>query len=377
MKVSIVSHSYTAEENRKNIAALAERARLSVVLPYTSEDKLFDIVRFSGAGSNGKAYRPYHRLSLFGAQYLLLTGDMHFRSFAPDLIHLEYDPWSAIFWQVLACRNVFAPRARLVCTVKNNTYRRYPGLRGTLKDGIARGGVRRVDHFIAVSEMVAELYRSIFDVGASRISVMHHLGVDTSLFTPSAGPAHEAGGMRVGYCGRLDEDKGVLELFEAARACREAGASELTLDYLGNGKLRERLAALAVEHDWFRLLPPVPHARVPAFLQGLDLFVLPSCTSTDKEEHDAHALLEALAVGVPCLGTHSGITPEILGDGTGLLVEPNSADALSRGLLRLFRCSELRQTLGFRGRAKALSTFSVEALADQRARIYQEILDAR
>lgn len=377
MKVSIVSHSYTAEENRKNIAALAGQVRLDVVLPYTSEDKLFATMRFSVAGPSAKAYRPYHRLGLFGVQYLLLTGDMHFRSFTPDLIHLEYDPWSAIFWQVLACRNVFAPRARLVCTVKNNTYRRYPGLRGTLKDGIARGGVRRVDHFIAVSEKVAELYRSIFDVRASRISVMHHLGVDTALFAPRSGPAREAAGPRVGYCGRLDDDKGVLELFEAARACREAGVPELTLDYLGHGRLHGRLAALAAEHDWFRLLPPVPHARVPAFLQGLDLFVLPSCTSTDKEEHDAHALLEALAVGVPCLGTHSGITPEILGDGTGLLVEPNSSDELCRGLLRLARCRDLRQTLGSRGRAKALSTFSVQALADQRARIYQEILDAR
>ena len=55
----------------------------------------------------------------------------------------------------------------MICTVKNNTYRRYPGLLGTLKHKMATAGIARVDHFIAASRMVADLYADRFGVDAS------------------------------------------------------------------------------------------------------------------------------------------------------------------------------------------------------------------
>lgn len=378
MRISIVSHSYAVAENQKNIAALAQHVDLNALVPHRSGDKIFGTVWFDRSAARSGVYRVSRRLGLHGAQYLLLTSDLGFRSFRPDLIQVEYDPWSAIFWQSIGCRRAFAPGAKVVCLVKNNTYRRYPGASGGLKGRLARLGVQHVDQFIAASEAVARLYEEKFGVPGDRIRVMQHLGVDTTLFAPR--PQQPGGegvdGLRIGFCGRLDPVKGVNELFEAVRRARASDGLDLRLDFLGDGQLKDKFARLAREHDWFRLLPRVPHDRVPEFLATLDLFVLPTGASEALEEHDAHALLEAMAMGLPCVGTRSGITPEILEDETGLLVEPNSAEELRRGLLLMVRDTDRRNRFCHRARKKAVTSFSLEAVAAQRAQLYTEVVHA-
>jgi len=376
MRVSIISHSYTATENQKNIRALEGRAEVNVILPHAIQDRIFSDMRLSEAAARDPRYRPYRRLGLTGAQYLLVTPDMNFRDFVPDIVHVEYDPWSAIFWQALACRNVFAPRARIACTVKNNTYRRYPGWRGALKDDIARSGIRNVDRFLAASRSVAGIYAR-FGVPSDDIRILQHLGVDTELFAPPRpGRPRRPDPVVVGYCGRLDEDKGVLELVEAVGRRQGAPGPGVRLELLGNGALRADLAARAAAEPWLSIREPVPHDEVPGFLGELDVFALPSRVSEEHEEHDAHALLEAMAVGLPCVGTRSGITPEIIGDGSGVLAEPNSVDALGRALAGLIDDPERRRALSDRARRKALDAFSLEALAERKSEIYEEMLDA-
>ncbi len=383
MRISIVSHAYLAEENRKNIAALSRRAELCVVVPDRAEDRIFDRVDADPSAEQDGGYRIDRRIDLFGHQYLLASTDLGFRGFRPDLVNIEYDPWSAIFWQALACRNVFAPGARIVCTVKNNTYRRYPGLVGTIKSDLARSGIRRVDAFIAASRMVANLYRDQFGVDESRLRVITHLAVDTERFAPGEaspgglGPSATAGagsGPVIGYCGRLDPDKGVRELIEAVVEVRSRVSAPPNLELLGNGTLREELLRRAAAEPWLTIREPVPHAEVPAFLRGLDLFVLPALVSDDHEEHDAHALMEALAVGLPCIGTRSGIIPEMLDDGSGLLIEANSTPALASAIETLALDPALRRELASRARSRALRSFSLEAVAAARAELYQEVL---
>ena len=147
------------------------------------------------------------------------------------------------------------------------------------------------------------------------------------------------------------------------------------LELLGNGALRAECVAAGGSKPWLRVREPVPHDQVPDFLRELDVFALPSRVSEDHEEHDAHALLEAMAVGLPCVGTRSGITPEIIGDGSGVLAEPNSATALEHALKQVIGDLELRRELAERARQKALASFSPEALAASKSEIYEEILD--
>ncbi|MBT6118266.1 MAG: glycosyltransferase, partial [Rhodospirillaceae bacterium] len=92
------------------------------------------------------------------------------------------------------------------------------------------------------------------------------------------------------------------------------------------------LAARAREENWLDVAPTVPHAAVAPFLRGLDLFCLPAHVLPDHEEHDAHALMEAMACGIACIGTRSGIIPELLDGKTGLLVPPADPPALAEAI---------------------------------------------
>jgi hypothetical protein len=159
IRVAIVSHAYTASENRKNIAALVQHADVRVVMPRDMPQTVLTgwvdeqgrrhdtegggpaTVDSGLAGDAATPYRPHPRIQLFGAQYLLRSWSFGLREFEPDVIHVDYDPWATIFLQTLHARRVSAPKARLVITSRKNTYRRYPGALGRAKHELAMFGV--------------------------------------------------------------------------------------------------------------------------------------------------------------------------------------------------------------------------------------------
>jgi glycosyltransferase involved in cell wall biosynthesis len=179
--------------------------------------------------------------------------------------------------------------------------------------------------------------------------------------------------LAIGYCGRFDPDKGVLELVEAVRSSRKSNGLELQLHLLGRGSLQETLARAQDEEPWIRLFEPVPHHQVPRFLQNLDMFVLPSRVSPDREEHDAHGLVEAMAVGLPCIGTRSGIIPQLLAGGAGFLVPANSTQELAQALATLATDPGKRASLGRKARETALANHALDSLAANKAAIFKRL----
>jgi hypothetical protein len=204
--------------------------------------------------------------------------------------------------------------------------------------------------------MAATLLRCRFNVDAQRVSVEHHLGVDTSWFTPRGdrsslvtsgrNPQH----LLVGYCGRFDVDKGVLELVESVRQARTQTGENIGL-----------------------LHPVVSNADVATFLRSLDIFVLASKALPDHEEHDAHALLEALACGLPCIATDVGINGEILNANNGILVPRGNVQSLTEAIVRLAADQRERERLGAAARNAAVERFSLEAVAARKARILEKV----
>ena len=83
------------------------------------------------------------------------------------------------------------------------------------------------------------------------------------------------------------------------------------------------------------------------YLGACDLLVLPS-----RSEGLPHAVLEAMAFGLPVVASAVGGVPEVVQDGvTGLLVTPEDPRALAGGLERLLSDSELCARYGAAGRA--------------------------
>jgi glycosyltransferase involved in cell wall biosynthesis len=92
------------------------------------------------------------------------------------------------------------------------------------------------------------------------------------------------------------------------------------------------------------------------------------------EEHDAHALMEAMSVGIPSVGTTSGAITDVLAD-AGLIVPPERPDELATALCRLIENEPLRKEYGRLERLRIQSRYSLEAVATTYAETYRQILD--
>ena len=86
-------------------------------------------------------------------------------------------------------------------------------------------------------------------------------------------------------------------------------------------------------------------------------------------------LAEAMAVGIPVVGTKVGGIPYIIRDNeTGFLVEPGDAGALVEKMLILLEDKKLRREMGQKGREEAGRRFRPEIIAREMMAVYREIL---
>lgn len=128
------------------------------------------------------------------------------------------------------------------------------------------------------------------------------------------------------FAGQLSVRKGVPELLRAFAALGRRPDVELWL--AGKNLLPER--ALAELPPGARLLGPLPRAELFERMREASWLVLPTLA-----EGRAHVVLEAAALGLPCITTHESGCTDIVADGeSGLLVPAGDPAALARALRR-------------------------------------------
>jgi glycosyltransferase involved in cell wall biosynthesis len=81
--------------------------------------------------------------------------------------------------------------------------------------------------------------------------------------------------------------------------------------------------------------------------------------------------LEAMALGVPVVGTRHGGTPEAVADGvTGVIVDPYAVDAVAEQAQRLLRDGALRRSMGAAGAKRVRDLFTVTRMAGDYEEMY-------
>lgn len=104
-------------------------------------------------------------------------------------------------------------------------------------------------------------------------------------------------------------------------------------------------------------------ARLSEIYRHTRVFCMPS-----RYEPYGFAFAEAMAHGVPCVGTTVQSIPEILGHGrAGLLVAPNDPEELASALLRLLREDALAHRIGDAGRKHVEQNLTWEHVAARAA----------
>ena len=198
---------------------------------------------------------------------------------------------------------------------------------------------KKIDGLVPVAQAVKEdILKNNWLVPAEKLSVLEN-SIDYQKFAEVSITQKDAKQMLglpldafvFGTVGRLAPTKGISHLIEAfAKVKGQMSLAHLVL--VGGGRCRAEYERQAVQVGCDGAIHFLGRRdSVAQLLRAMDVFVLASVA-----EGMPRALLEAMAAGVPCIGTNVGGIPEILGDNEfSCLVEPGDSTAFAKAMLNV------------------------------------------
>jgi glycosyltransferase involved in cell wall biosynthesis len=228
---------------------------------------------------------------------------------------------------------------------------------------------------VAISHFVK---KQLINCGVSQSKIMvRHLGVDTNRFVPNT-DARKTWAQDLGI--RPEEillsTVSVLRPFKnpqtIVQACGLLAKRSVPFKLLvaGDGAMLSDLQKLAVDVGVADRIHWLGYCADPAsLLQASDIFVLAS-----TGEAFGLVLAEAMACGVPVVGSRSGAIPEIVEQNhTGLLATPRDEVSFADAIETLARDENLRKEMGTESLVRAREKFTVEKTAAETIRIYESL----
>jgi glycosyltransferase involved in cell wall biosynthesis len=210
-------------------------------------------------------------------------------------------------------------------------------------------------HIIATSATVARLLVADYGVASGHLSV-----VEPGTDRVSAPPRSREGVVKLLAVGSVIPRKGYDVLVAALARLRhlpwrlviagDCGRSPQT-----SRRLRAEIARLGLTGR-ISLLGAVMSEQMSPLYASADLFVLPS-----RFEGYGMAYAEAIAHGVPVIGTTAGAIPQTVSADAGVLVAPDDVEALAATLQRLIASPDERERLAAGARAAKFPSWSEQA----------------
>ncbi len=239
-------------------------------------------------------------------------------------------------------------------------------------------------HLLAVSPSQRDFLVENRIVKAGRMDVVANgsiTGVDENRFCPNAQERHRlrtlhhipAQAVVFLFLGRLNRDKGVLDLLRAFSLVAAQNASHHLLvvgpDEEGLDADVEKLA---------RLFPGRVHRvgftdRPESYMAVGDVICLPS-----YREGFGMVLIEAAAVGLPAIASRIyGITDAVEEGVTGLLHAPGDHAEIAQAMIQLGSSESMRSTMAQAARRRAIDQFSAARVKGAFATFYRETFSGR
>jgi glycosyltransferase involved in cell wall biosynthesis len=288
-----------------------------------------------------------------------------------DVVHAWEEPYVLAGLQIAKAA---PPDARVVFATFQNLRKTYPWPFSAFE----RGSMNRASGWIAFGHRVAEALddRDGYDGKPMRVIPP---GVDLDRFhpDPAAGAALRdrlgwAGHADVvGYLGRFEVQKGVLDLIEALERVRGPWHAL----FVGGGSLQHELEAFAAAYPGrVHIENGVPHSDVPAWLNAMTLLCAPSRTTPIWKEQFGRMLIEAMACGVPAFASESGEMPAVVHD-AGRVLPEGDPEAWAIAIDHHLRDPEMLATLSRRGLERAQTFFAWPVVARRHIEFFDSLLD--
>ncbi len=370
MRVLILSKALLSVEYRRKTDALAALPDidLHVAIPaYWQEPRTQRVEYEPGATPNYQVHVLPMRFNGRHHLHYYPTFGRLVRRIRPDVVHVDEESFN-----LATCHALWhAHRIGAATCFYNyaNIARTYPPPFGWFE----RYAFATARAALACSHEAADIIRNHGYRGA--LHIIPQTGVDPERFTPRLGAQSARTPFTVGYVGRLVPEKGVDDLLAAVALLPETArllivGSGSHADVLHTHASRLGVAARITWHT------PVPTHAMPSITQQCDALVLPSRTTANWKEQFGRVLVEAMACGVPVVGSSSGEIPHVVGDG-GLIYTEGDCNALAARLHTLMHDDACYATLSAAARQRVLTHYTQQALAQRYADIYCELNASR
>lgn len=292
----------------------------------------------------------------------------------PEFVFVEYDPGSLPVLHAWAASRAWGAKV-FAYTPENILRDRWAdarrnaaslrlreAVRDTLVAGFTAAGATASAGLACLNEEGARIYAESW--GWRKPITVVPLGTDLAFRPMDAAALRRSlgleGGFVVGYFGRVIPDKGVKLLVDALAELPPS--FKLLLDmYFEPDSYAEEVVRRAEElgaKDWVVTFD-VPHGEVSRYMNCCDALVLPSVSTPRWKEQYGRVLPEAMACGVPVIGSSSGNIPAMIGD-AGIIVPESDPHAIAAALRSLADDRDLYARLVAAGRRRVEEHFSIE-----------------
>jgi len=299
--------------------------------------------------------RPKVQLPVFTATRVLFNEALRSRHFHTDVtIGIDADGYS------IAGRRRPPPHIACIKGVLADAVRFESGLTRASMAFHARLEAKhacRADLVITISRYCARRIEELYGVrGAVIVPELIDLNSWRHLFQSNPATPDLDKFTVLSVC-RFYPRKGLGTLLHAAAQLRHA-IPQLEIRIIGNGPEYRKLQGIVKDLHLERTVSwigDVTLARLAQEYNRAHVFCLPSL-----QEGFGIVFLEAMAAGKPIVAVRSAAVPEVVRN--GILVEPESAEALAVGILRLYRSPDLRDSLASAG-CRDVENFDVDRVA--------------
>lgn len=361
MKVLLLSKALVSAQYRRKVAAIGRLGvDITAVVPPEWREGRGQPYEPGDDSSHRVIVTPIRFNGHFHVHYYPRLEDI-LRTERPDLFHIDEEPYNLATF--LATRAAVRTATPSLFFTWQNIARRYPIPFSQMERYVYRNSVAAI---AGSEEAKGVLMHKGFD---RPVSVIPQFGVDPAVFSPGLPPS---GPFTIGFFNRLVAAKNPLMMLDVL----EALPSDSRLLIAGDGPLREQIEgeirARALDSR-VTLINRVPSAEMPSLMRSVHASVLVPVATGGWKEQFGRVLIEAMASGVPVVGSASGEIPAVVGD-AGVLVPEADPRATAVALRRLYDDPLLRERLGARGRRRVLEHFSQDRIAEKTVAVYKNVL---
>lgn len=254
----------------------------------------------------------------------------------------------------------------LIATLVGNDINKY--MFSPEKVAACRSGLENANRVVALSQDLLDKAHSLSPVKHKGDVIYNSVSIPDQIWTdPPAKP------FCVGFAGIFKYAKGLPYLFKAVAEI--AQKQDIILELPGRVRKEEMdIFQQALDQTgikpFLRLLPPISRDRINDWLMTLHLFVLPSLT-----EGCPNMLMEAMALGLPCIATQTGANPVLMDPMvSGMIVPWGNSKELEIAILNMMKDREAARSMGRKAREKMM-LFSKERETNAWEKIYKTFME--